>query len=61
MKKIYQNPMTKIVKVELSKMIAASDLSGLTDDGGTMDLTETYAEDGAAAMGRGIRLWDDEE
>ena len=53
--------MTKIVKVELSKMIAASDLSGLTDDGGTMDLTETYAEDGAAAMGRGIRLWDDEE
>lgn len=49
MKKIYQNPEVKIVKVQTAKMIAAS--------------TEMYGKDATdAAMSRqGGSLWDDDE
>ena len=60
MKKIYQNPETTIVAVELSNMIAAS-LSGVTEAGGTTTLTDELAESGTASWSRGTSIWGDDE
>lgn len=58
MKKTYQNPEIKIVKVQMAQMIANSNPQGFagalgsSDDGG----------DGSAALGRrGDSLWGDDE
>lgn len=55
MKKIYQNPTTKVVKIQTVKMIAASPdgfNSTLNTDGG----------DGSNALGRRSNsIWDDDE
>ena len=61
MKKTYMNPTTKIVKISITRMIAAS-LGGLNETGGTTTLTNEYASEGGAAMSRhGRSLWDDDE
>ena len=62
MKKIYLSPTTKVVEVELQHIMAGS-LNGLTDEGGTMDLADESADDGADAWSRRRRNseWEDEE
>ena len=60
MKKIYQNPETTIVTVELSNMIAAS-LGGVTESGGTTTLTNEQAESGTASWSRSTSVWGDDE
>lgn len=48
MKKIYQNPEIKVIKVQTAKMIAAS--------------AEMYGTDATGpGMSRGSAFWDDEE
>lgn len=61
MKKTYMNPTTTVVKTVLTQMIAASDLSGVTETGGTMTLTESQAESGAAGMARSFNAWGEDE
>ncbi len=61
MKKTYMNPTTTVVKTVLTQMIAASDLSGVTETGGTMTLTESQAEKGAAGMARSFNAWGEDE
>lgn len=61
MKKTYINPTTTVVKIALTQMIAASDLSGVTEAGGSMTLTETQAESGVAGMSRNINVWGDDD
>ena len=52
MKKIYQNPEIKIVKVQTAQMIAASDQRGFGDDVDTASGAESRRFGG---------LWDDED
>lgn len=55
MKKTYQNPTTKVVKIQTVKMIAAS------PDGFNKSLN-SVGGDGSNALGRrGGSSWDDEE
>lgn len=61
MKKTYINPTTTVVKIALTQMIAASDLSGVTETGGSMTLTESQAESGAPGMSRNINVWGDDD
>ena len=51
MKKIYQNPEIKMVKVQTTQMIAASELRGFGDS----------VESASGAESRGGGFWDDEE
>ena len=45
----------------MAERIAASDLSGVTETGGTMTLTESQAESGAAGMARSFNAWGEDE
>ena len=61
MKKIYIIPTTKVVNVELQHIIAAS-LTGVDEEGGTANLTEESADEGADGMSRRWgSLWNDDE
>lgn len=55
MKKTYQNPETKIVKVQTAKMIAASDFNQALGGEGT------GGDGGKALSRRGGSVWDDDE
>lgn len=52
MKKIYQNPATKIIRIELHHMIAASE---------TMGFGASVNDASGADSRRGSAFWDDEE
>ena len=59
MKKIYFAPETKTVKIHTQHIIAAS-LGGLTESGGSVDIPEGDADEGADAMSRRFGgLWED--
>ena len=58
MKKTYQNPETKIVKVQIAQMIAASNPEGFNGGlGGDGD----GGDGGDGLSRRGGSLWDDED
>ncbi len=54
MKKIYQNPETKVVRVEVTHMIAASERISI---GASVE----SASGAESRRGRGSSLWDDED
>ena len=55
MKKIYQNPTTKVMRIELHQMIAASPATEQRGFG--EDVTDASGADAR----RGSSLWDDED
>ncbi len=55
MKKIYQNPETKTVKVQLSEMIASSTVVGINASADALD------DETTVASRRGGSIWDDDE
>ena len=55
MKKIYQNPEIKIVKVQTAKMIATSTKMGINSSGAALE------EETSVASRRSGGLWDDED
>lgn len=54
MKKIYQNPETKVVRVEVTRMIAGSEKMGI-------GANVSSASGAESRRGRGSSLWDDED
>ena len=61
MKKNYFAPVTKVVKVKLYQMIAASPLNSFTDTEGKGTLQNVVGDDGVVMSRRGGSIWDDEE
>ena len=53
MKKIYKNPTTEIVNIEMAQMIAASEI--------TVGVSETPYDGEQIESRRGSSLWDDDE